>query len=447
MTRNYEYTERDAQIIALANRLGAVLKRLPTCIEVHEQAGRKGIGSVSPDNVHSILWKAGIPHSQAGNTPYRLARREEALAQSPEADSDLEPEPAGETEINRDVRLRYAHATGKEWKRKYEDALDALGRQQRLQALFAEKMEALPPPLPLAALRPHVGTHSQDAIAFLACLHFGEVVSFEETGGLGDYDIAMAQARMQYYVDSTLDLAFNHHAGEEFGKLWVVDAGDNISGLIHEELERTNERDVADQVFGAAMLMSNALRDWAAYFPQVVFVGLPGNHGRMRVKKGFKQVVGSSFDTLVYYLVRERVRDIPNVEVHIPRSFFTLETINGHNFCFTHGDMARSWLRIPYYGIERLRREMADLLRRIDQEFEYFCMSHFHVNATIQETSGETILTGSSKGPCEYSTGAKAVGSDPTWQFIGVHEKRGVSFRYPVNMKTATRGEYTRYQS
>jgi len=177
----------------------------------------------------------------------------------------------------------------------------------------------------------------------------------------------------------------------------------------------------------------------------VVFIGYPGNHGRIHKEPSFIDKT-DNYDNIAYALAKERVRDIPNVEVRVPESFFTVEEINSQRYLFTHGDMIRAWAGFPWYGKDKLRANLKELVERLGLSFEYFCASHFHTNMEVQETYGETFFTGSSKGPCGFSMATKAVGSDPAWWFLGAHHRR-VSFRYKVEMGSAARETHTRYQA
>jgi len=409
---------------------------LPHPGRIADELRRRGLVDITGNAVHMILYRAGIAHVGCPTINPEVAARA-AVSGKPAT---------GGNHIDQAGQIEYLRSQLRESRSQASSALRRVGRQEELYRALRQEVKALQPAPKNFELRSHEGRpHVQECLAQIACLHVGEIVSPEKTYGLGDYDLAMAQARVQTYVDSVLDLAINHHSGETFTRLWVVCLGDTVNGTIHKELERSQEFGVARQTVEAGNLLALMLRDFASYFPEVVFIGYPGNHGRIHKEPSFIDKT-DSYDNLAYALAKERVRDIPNVEVRIPESFFTIEEINTRRFLFTHGDMIRAWAGIPWYGKDRARANLADLVKRHGLDFEYFGLSHFHTNMMVQETYGETLFTGSSKGPCGFSIGTKGVGSDPVWWFYGVHAKRGVSFRYPVNMKWASREEHVRYQ-
>jgi hypothetical protein len=290
--------------------------------------------------------------------------------------------------------------------------------------------------------------HPQDAVLFESCLHYGEVVSLAETGGISSYDIPTAQAAYQVLTEATLDLLRNHHSGEQFETVWVIDVGDNVSGDIHDELKITNERPIVSQVKGAALLKSLQLRDIARHFKRVVFVGLPGNHARTTRKPSFKQKSEDSFDRAVYEDMALLLSQIPNVEMRIPRSSREVVNINGHNFMFEHGDSIPSWMGIPFYGAQREDAKLTKLYTNyFNQGFRYFGFGHFHQVGFLQTPGGgEMIMTGSPKGGDEFSLGRLSTASQPSQILFGVHPTRGVSFRYPLDLSTRDPEIHTEYQ-
>jgi len=419
--------------------------------------------------IHLILYNNGrIPHSEAES--YRPPSEQTSFfGEAVGGDFALEPEgppilsesydPEEEDDdplelmdddidvevVKRDRKIRDLEERLRALKHRYDIALDDQAYFGRIYDMFGAEIAALPPAPRSLEIPPIDPRHQpQDAVAFISCLHLGEVIDEAATHGLGRYDIAMAQARFQDYIDSVINLAIRHHKGVHFDKLWLVDVGDNISGNIHGELSRTNELYTTKQTVGAARLLACGLRDLARFFNEVEFIGLPGNHPRMWPKPVHKEKA-DNFDTIAYHLVSVMTRDIPNVRVTVPESFFKIVDIKGHRFLFTHGDTISMWNQIPYYGINRARLNLLDLVKRLDLDFEYFCVGNFHTVADMQAASGAILMTGSSKGPDEFSISKMATGSDPCWLFFGVHPVWGRTFRYDVNLRNATPQEQRRY--
>jgi hypothetical protein len=286
----------------------------------------------------------------------------------------------------------------------------------------------------------------QEAVLMLCCLHMGEVVSAAETNGFGEYNMAIAQARFQQVIDSVIRIAHDHHAGVHIRKLWIVNLGDNISGDIHEELTTTNERPVITQTLSAAYLLALGIRDLCANFDEVEMVGLPGNHGRNRRKPMHKLKTEDSFDRMTYETAGLLCANIPNFTLTIPQAYWTRLVINDVPFVFLHGDNLKSWMGLPFYGMYRMNANMTTLHATKDEYFTYLGLGHFHQSGMLPRSGGEILLTGSLKGPDEYSLDVLQQGAEPTQLFFGVHHERGVSFRYPINAREATPEAQDRYQ-
>jgi len=415
-----------ARIIALA-REAEDAGELPNPRAIRRTLREERLINMTPNAVHMQLYAQGIPHRgcQSVRNPAEVAQAKPTHTDDVDTAAQIEY-------LRKELRTSRAQETR---------ALQRLGGQDDLFRNLLKEVRALPPAPQAHVWKPQEAReHTQNCLCQMACMHIGEVTHPASLYGLGDYDLKMARARVQNYVDTVIHLAMDKHQGETFPRMWVVMLGDMVNGTIHADLVRNAEFGIERQIVESAQLTAWALRDFAAYFPEVVFIGYPGNHGRIFKEPEYMDRA-DNYDTVAYRLVKEMVRDLPNVEVRIPRSLFTIETIEGHNFLFTHGDMIRGWGGISWYGKNKARANLKELSERLGLRFEYFCTSHFHTAVTMEETYGETLFTGSSKGPCGFSVGAISVGSDPVWWFYGVHRKRGVSFRYAVNMKEATRDD------
>ncbi len=302
--------------------------------------------------------------------------------------------------------------------------------------------------------------HTEEAVLFQSCWHYGEVITPAEISGFGGYSTAICKAEVQNMTDSVIALATEHHKGLNIRKLWVVNVGDNVSGIIHDELQITNERPIVPQIMECALLHALSLRDLAQTYAQVEFVGIIGNHGRTTKRLHYKEKASDSFDRLVYEMLALLVRGINNIKVTIPNQPKYLMTINGHNFLFEHGDSIMMWMGFPHYGASREQarlltsyvnarslvenKELADYMAK---GFRYFCFGNFHTSMITDGPGGsEMIATGSLKGYDEYAWNRLSTGSLPSQLFFGVHKKRGISFRYKLDLSDNSPKKFSRYQ-
>lgn len=288
----------------------------------------------------------------------------------------------------------------------------------------------------------------QDLVLLISCLHFGEVVSREETNGLGHYNPELACARLQFYIERAIELATKEHSGTHFERVWLIDVGDNGSGDIHDELKITNEYTLGEQVVKAAHLLGFALRDLAAVFPQVTFIGTIGNHLRFTKKPPAKQKVTNNGDWVIYNFVRELMAGQPNVEVLIPDAPWAAPVIRGHQMYASHGDNLRSYFSLPWYDSNRFVASMSSMFAEQKAAVsELWMFGHFHqyMNQVLQYS--HLIFTGSAKGPDEYSINKLRAATPPLWIVFGVTDERAKTFLYDVDMRPATPEKFSRYLS
>lgn len=74
----------------------------------------------------------------------------------------------------------------------------------------------------------------------MADFHYSEVVKAEQIGGVNFYNIREANKRIRRIFEKVLSLIENTYAMSDFPGCIINFLGDMISGLIHEELRRTN---------------------------------------------------------------------------------------------------------------------------------------------------------------------------------------------------------------
>jgi UDP-2,3-diacylglucosamine pyrophosphatase LpxH/transposase-like protein len=256
-------------------------------------------------------------------------------------------------------------------------------------------------------------------VALFSDLHYGEVVSEDETLSVGCYDAEVARRRTHEYAQKISKFIDRTGARE----VVVYFLGDIVSGDIHEELSVTNAVPITEQALSAGELMA----EFVAAISQKAKVRafcVVGNHGRLRKRYYYKQKQVLNMDWLAYKFA-ERLVD--GVEFVIPRSPWMISEVLGTKFLLIHGDQVRSWAGIPWYGLTRevLRRRV--LGADVGHDFDHLVMGHFHIPAVIPIQQSRCFVNGSLKGGDEYSLGAIASASRPAQLLLEVTEKLGVT--------------------
>lgn len=223
------------------------------------------------------------------------------------------------------------------------------------------------------------------------------------------------------------------------------------SGIIHEELEVTNELSIVDQTLLAALVVAQGLLELSRWFPKVHVTGVVGNHGRVRQEKRYKFRGHESWDRVFYETLAMITAKTPRITYTLPRSYWALMRIQEHTFLAAHGDTVRSSLGIPFYGLKREAMQWSRLYASQGTFIEYLLLSHFHTKAALQEIGGELLMNGSLKGGDEYAL-SLGLYSEPMQLLFGVHREKGKTWELRLQPKfldpaTPLRYRYEKNQS
>ncbi len=267
--------------------------------------------------------------------------------------------------------------------------------------------------------------------------HYAEVVSYKETNGFNQYNRAIAVRRLEAYSEKIRSFVKNQLKGLNFHKCVVFITGDMVSGLIHDELIRTNETGIISQSVEAAHYVAQFLREIASIFPEVQVVCVTGNHGREKQKrevKGNKE----SFDRLVYLIVKMKLDDQKNVTFDIPEAPYAITKVEGRWILSQHGNhgIGPSSFGIAAYGILRMAAKLAAMFLTKNIVVSTIIMGHKHHEWTIPWGAGRLVLLGPSiKGADEYSMNDLGVGDEAGQLIFGYTHKVRVTWRWVINLQ------------
>lgn len=253
--------------------------------------------------------------------------------------------------------------------------------------------------------------------------HIGEVVRAAEVRQGNEYNYQIAEARFFEIIDNFLNWITTHRNAYRIPKLIVFGLGDYISGNIHDELLINNEFSAAEQTAKAGFLLAEGLRRLSARFNQVIFHGLTAdNHGRFYRKPVYKERGRHNFNYIIYELAKEALRNSKKIQIKIYDGISEIIQIDKFRFLVTHGDNIRSWMGIPWYGIQRMKRMESEKCMYYSDAFEYMVLGHWHQSGYIP---GNILLNGSLSGTTEYDTAAGRHSKPGQIAFL-LHPKKGV---------------------
>ena len=275
----------------------------------------------------------------------------------------------------------------------------------------------------------------EDAILTWADWHGYEVVNESVMHGWNRYDPIVMARRAQYTVDLTIQLLLENHAGTEFGTLYVFDLGDGINGDHLEEQMATNAATVFEAMRGTANLKAACLMDLARHFSHVVWVGVPGNHGR-RGKKMQWKLPTETADWLMATMIQDRCAAQQNITVAVPQAWTVNVEIRGHIHSLNHGTAAASggFGGISWYSYQRADGQLTAIEAAHGQHIAARWSGHIHQKAEVpmMDGEGEQFIVGSLKGGDEYALEGLRRFAPASQKLVGCHEDNAVSFRYPL---------------
>lgn len=279
-------------------------------------------------------------------------------------------------------------------------------------------------------------------------LQWGEVVDLKKMDGLNSYNAEIAERRLARCFEKTIDLCSGAHWGSDLRppKAYVALGGDLVSGSIHDELVKTNDRSPIEAVRDLVANLAGGLeRLQAALDCPIEIISLPGNHGRITQKKESKRYVVDSYDTLVAWLLELHFNKLGSqVSVTVPASGDAVVNIYGRNILFTHGD------RIGTRGgdggagtaapaARGMRKMVAEYAAR-GVLIDTVIIGHLHTSLILEDG----FVSGTMVGPSEYSRDGRFKPRPACQWLLTVHPIIGIARRWEIYVGDPSEGSIYR---
>jgi hypothetical protein len=185
-----------------------------------------------------------------------------------------------------------------------------------------------------------------------------------------------------------------------------------------------------------ADVKSRALCELATHIP-VIYIAVPGNHGRRFPKMAWKLPTETA-DWLIYHMIKIRCELNPRITCVIPKAWTTVVNIRGHNHSLNHGYAAAKggYGGISFYAFMRKDGLNTAIEASQGKYIDYRWYGHIHQDAKLPKMGGrgEQFIIHSLKGGDEYAYNELSSNADPGQYLAGCHEKRGVTWRYPLQV-------------
>jgi hypothetical protein len=342
--------------------------------------------------------------------------------------------------VKEDVKAQKLTAELKYFKGLYRQAADELAKHELFSDAIQEVAHIIPAVVVKTAPRyervipQDKGTETD--VVQVSDLHGGEVVKYEETMGINAYDMTIMNRRLGMMFRKTLELVELRRSSLNIPNLIIAQGGDMLSGDIHEELVRTNVSNMMMLAARVAYIMAQGIGFLSPHFENIYVPCIVGNHPRLSKKPAFKERY-YNWDYLCYQWQAVFCKDLLNVRFDVPKAPFMLFNAEKTRIIMLHGDWVRSWMGLPYYGIERALMRLREMLQAQGDYFDVALLYHFHRKAEIPMATGPIFINGSVKGGDEFAMGAMQTTSAPSQNLLYFHSKNGPLGGGPIYLAEA----------
>ena len=226
--------------------------------------------------------------------------------------------------------------------------------------------------------------------------------------------------RLEEYASAIMRLQNTHHCENAY----VLLLGDIISGEIHQTVQLENRENLAEQVQGAAELLSAFAHSLSGVFKNVFINGVAGNHSRTSYKDDVLR--GNRLDNLIPWYMKAALSHIGNV--HFIDKYNYDETIcnikvRGNEYLGVHGDFDS----FSDAGVSKL-------VMMLGHKPTGIFYGHMHHNS-FDDISGVKIMrSGGFAGTGDNYSIQKRLYGEPG-QMVAIVGDNGVECIYPIDLQ------------
>lgn len=286
-------------------------------------------------------------------------------------------------------------------------------------------------------------TENLEAHAMRSDAHVGEYLDPNIVQNLSHYDVETYQKRIERWTTKMATFREQDKNSLGLNKLILHHLGDQVTGEnIYKGQSFYIDLHLTDQLFTSIEVEASAILTLAKVFPAIEIFCVVGNHGRPgRVGENHKR---TNFDYLFYRGLKQALKPQKNVKVFISESPSMVVQHGNFIFLLNHGDSAKSWMGIPFYGLERMFRRLPGLYNMV---VNYELVGHHHQPASIGDS--KVLLNGSLVGGSELSINRMGLTNLPSQKLFyfdhthGINRETNLHLADPVQLEADDAGIYT----
>lgn len=286
-----------------------------------------------------------------------------------------------------------------------------LARKENLGEILEEKLEELKtskPILPTKAID-RTSSSGRDGVMLISDMHLGSEVD----NILDKYNPDICKKKLGYYVDKVI----KYGKENDIDKLYVLIAGDLVSGIIHDTNRYESRLNIIEQITQVSELLSEAIAELSKHF--YIFTGIVlGNHDRCVAQKD-KSLENENFVLLIEQFIRLRLENNHRVIFIDKKDEGILEIdIKGNKCLCVHGHNDRD-------------NSLDRLIEMFEYKPSYIFKGHDH-RARIFEKNRTTIICNGAFSGEEYSKNARLY--NKSVQIFTIFNEEGMECNYFINL-------------
>jgi len=269
---------------------------------------------------------------------------------------------------------------------------------------------------------PRAKKHDLDMHLLRSDAQVGSRVDPQFTSGLGKYDWKTYVSRLEKLTQKIVTFHDQDHGALGLHRLISPQLGDQVEGeLIFSGQAYVIDLPLVDQVFQSVEMEVN--RFWlplAEIFDNIELFCVIGNHGRQGRKGDGSQ--RTNWDYVFYRCLKQILEtSTAHVKVHVSESPIMLVEHGDYLFCYKHGDDVKSWMGVPYYGLDRSVNKTSRMFNKV---IHYNCVGHFHQTGNMSDV---TLINGTMVGGSDLSINRMASSGRPSQKMFYFDKKYGIN--------------------
>ncbi len=298
-----------------------------------------------------------------------------------------------------------------------------LDRQRNLSQVFVENCLASIEKLSIKPVKYPLHEKSKEQLEFHSIrsdAQVGQKTDPRLVQGISEYNIDIYKERVHRWTSKIISFRQQDMKSLGLNRLIIHHVGDQVEGeAIFAGQAFYLDSCLTDQLFQSVETEVSAILTLAGIFPEIEIYAVAGNHGRPGAK-GMNHV-RTNFDYIFYRALQTALIHQPNVKVYVSESPSMIVKHGNFIFLLNHGDNAKGYMGIPFYGLERMFRRLHDLY---SMKIDYQLIGHHHQPLNI---SDRIIMNGSLPGGSDLSINRMGITNLPSQKIFYFDPEHGIN--------------------